>query len=262
MDTSKTNTASEARLRANRENATKSTGPRTLAGRAISSRNATRHGLSSTQPFMPGEEPEGFDALVDDISSNFRPVGEAEEKLVFRIASLEWRLCRTLPMEAAILRDRMNFDVADRDKFRKIRHDDLIQYAIEDEEPAPPPLPDPVKGDLTGRAFMADCRATRALSLLARYETSLERSLERCLCLLKHFQTVRLQAKSTPSKSTNCRTNPTPPPAPVTKPPAPVTKPPAGVTEPPVAVAQPRASATSPTPTPHPKPNGHAPDTQ
>jgi hypothetical protein len=38
--------ATEKQLRANRENAKKSTGPKTAAGRARSSRNAFRHGLS------------------------------------------------------------------------------------------------------------------------------------------------------------------------------------------------------------------------
>lgn len=38
--------ASEKQLRANRENAKRSTGPKTAAGRLKSSRNALRHGLS------------------------------------------------------------------------------------------------------------------------------------------------------------------------------------------------------------------------
>src|SRR6516225_11504299 len=38
--------ASEKQLRANRENAKRSTGPKTAAGRLTSSRNALRHGLS------------------------------------------------------------------------------------------------------------------------------------------------------------------------------------------------------------------------
>ena len=41
---------SEARIRANRENARKSTGPRSAEGKARSSRNATTHGLTAAKP--------------------------------------------------------------------------------------------------------------------------------------------------------------------------------------------------------------------
>lgn len=40
---------SEARIRANRRNALKGTGPRTLAGKTRSRRNALRHGLAATK---------------------------------------------------------------------------------------------------------------------------------------------------------------------------------------------------------------------
>ena len=46
--------ASEKQIAANRANALKSTGPRTAAGRATSSRNAYRHGLS--RPMAPDSE--------------------------------------------------------------------------------------------------------------------------------------------------------------------------------------------------------------
>ena len=46
--------ATEKQIRANRENAKKSTGPKTAAGRARSSRNALRHGLSL--PLTPNTE--------------------------------------------------------------------------------------------------------------------------------------------------------------------------------------------------------------
>lgn len=42
--------ASEKQIAANRANAKKSTGPKTAAGKAKSSRNALRHGLSSPLP--------------------------------------------------------------------------------------------------------------------------------------------------------------------------------------------------------------------
>ena len=41
---------------ANRLNAAKSTGPRTKSGKALSSRNALKHGLSAEQVVMLAEE--------------------------------------------------------------------------------------------------------------------------------------------------------------------------------------------------------------
>jgi hypothetical protein len=45
--------AAEKQPAANRENAKRSTGPKTVAGRLISSRNAYRHGFSCPLPFDP-----------------------------------------------------------------------------------------------------------------------------------------------------------------------------------------------------------------
>ena len=45
--------ATEKQIAANRENAKRSTGPKTMAGRLKSSRNAYRHGFSSPLPFDP-----------------------------------------------------------------------------------------------------------------------------------------------------------------------------------------------------------------
>ena len=47
--------ATEKMLAANRANALKSTGPRSLAGKMRSSRNALSHGLTAKQPVLPGE---------------------------------------------------------------------------------------------------------------------------------------------------------------------------------------------------------------
>src|SRR5882757_9857314 len=45
--------ATEKQIAANRENAKRSTGPKTAAGRLMSSRNAYRHGFSCPLPFDP-----------------------------------------------------------------------------------------------------------------------------------------------------------------------------------------------------------------
>lgn len=52
--------ATEKQLVANRQNALKSSGPRSLDGKRRSSPNALRHGLTSTQMVIPGEDPAEF----------------------------------------------------------------------------------------------------------------------------------------------------------------------------------------------------------
>src|SRR5918992_2030133 len=95
--------ASERQIRANRRNALKSTGPRTAAGKAASSRNALRHGLTAHQVVIEGEDPARFDALRHRFFGEFRPVGPMEEFLVERLAGLAWRLRRVPLFEAALL---------------------------------------------------------------------------------------------------------------------------------------------------------------
>jgi len=51
---------SQARVSANRRNATKSTGPRTLEGKAIVAQNAIKHGLLARQDLITGEDPQEF----------------------------------------------------------------------------------------------------------------------------------------------------------------------------------------------------------
>ena len=196
-----------AQINANRENAKKSTGPRTAAGKEASSRNGLKHGLSGDKHILPGENPEEFLLLLKDLYDNLRPVGLGEEKLALRIAADQWRLDRIFPMEAAIYRQCLEA-VAARDYTRKR---ELVNHKRNHERnpeipPAPAP-PDP--GDRLTRAFIVDGDGRNSLTRLARYETSIERSIDRCLRQLKAFQAAR----NTPHPA-----GPEPPEAPETKP--------------------------------------------
>ena len=187
-----------AQMNANRENAQKSTGPRTTAGKAASSRNGLKHGLCADKHLLPGEDPEDFLALVHDLLNTFHPVGEGEEKLVLRMAADQWRLDRIFPMEAGILRDRF-YGVAHKDKYRQERYADDKEEAEEDGDPIPPPPAPADERDLAARAFIADCVGSNALAKLARYESAIERSIDRCLRQLKAFQAAR----NTPDPAAN-----------------------------------------------------------
>src|ERR1035441_8400965 len=91
-------TVSSRKLRANRQNASKSTGPRTPRGKAFSRRNALKHGLFAMDVYMATltewEDPDEYKNLLDRLAEDYRPVGAAEELEVQRIASCWCKLSR------------------------------------------------------------------------------------------------------------------------------------------------------------------------
>ena len=95
--------ASQKQIEANRANAKKSTGPKTVAGKLRSRQNAWKHGLSAEVIVALGENPEAFDELRSELMLQHSPQGSLECELVDRIAGLLWRLRRATVFEAAIL---------------------------------------------------------------------------------------------------------------------------------------------------------------
>lgn len=80
--------ASEKQLAANRRNAQSSTGPRTRSGKARSSQNALKHGLSANQVVMLDEDPAAFDALRDDLYADYQPTDPVAEHLPDKLKQL------------------------------------------------------------------------------------------------------------------------------------------------------------------------------
>jgi hypothetical protein len=83
-----------AKIAANRQNAMKSTGPRTAAGKAAAGANAIAHGLRSAAPVIPGEDPADWEAYRAGVVAALAPAGTLEAELADRVASLSWRLRR------------------------------------------------------------------------------------------------------------------------------------------------------------------------
>ena len=94
-----------ARSAGNARHATteKSTGPRTAAGKAASSRGTSGvhllHGLRSNKHILLDEDPAELLLLIHDHLDRFQPVGPAEENLVLRIAHDHWRLHRAFNVD-------------------------------------------------------------------------------------------------------------------------------------------------------------------
>jgi hypothetical protein len=89
------------RKKANQQNALKSTGPRSAAGKAVSSANATQHGILSRHLILPGESRAEFDALLQQLMLEQQPVGTLEQALVERMAVALWRQRRLVAAETA-----------------------------------------------------------------------------------------------------------------------------------------------------------------
>ena len=73
--------SSTAQAIANIENAKKSTGPRTETGKAVSSHNSMKHGLTAQTVLLPGEDEAAYQKLCADTFDDWSPVKEQEKAL-------------------------------------------------------------------------------------------------------------------------------------------------------------------------------------
>src|SRR5262245_960201 len=95
--------ASDKQVAANRENAKRSTGPKTVAGKALLRVNAYRHGLTAKTIVIGDEDPKAFERLRADLEHEYNPRPGIESELVERLAALMWRLRRVPVLEAGLL---------------------------------------------------------------------------------------------------------------------------------------------------------------
>src|SRR5215217_956813 len=105
---------SEKKAEANRQNALKSTGPKTPEGKAAVRLNALRHGLRSEEILLPGEDGEALTELGQSLRGELQPVGELESLLVDRIIASYWRLRRLGRVEAGIFAWELYGELAER----------------------------------------------------------------------------------------------------------------------------------------------------
>ena len=93
---------SEARLVANQANAQLSTGPTSEAGKAASSLNALKTGLTGRTVLLPGDDAAAYQAHIASFLKRHDPSGDAEQNLVQSLADTEWRLLRIPALEMGI----------------------------------------------------------------------------------------------------------------------------------------------------------------
>ena len=89
-------------IEANRRNAARSTGPITDAGKQRSRQNAVRHGLCAETVIGVLEDIEDYQGFEAAIIADFHAETAVERELVLRLASLLWRIRRTVTIETAL----------------------------------------------------------------------------------------------------------------------------------------------------------------
>jgi hypothetical protein len=182
---------SERRMLANRLNARRSTGPKTKGGKSRSRRNALKHGLTARTVVDIFEDDGEFEAFARQIGAAYRPASPVHRELIFRLATLLWRLRRVHAVETGLLKIQAE---QQRELPRPSSPPGLQQNII--------PLPaagGPSSHHLTERerieakakAFLRLCNLNGdAFDQIARYETTLWRQTMQLLFLLEHIAVI------------------------------------------------------------------------
>ena len=145
-----------AQITSNRQNAIKSTGPKTIEGKSTACRNALKHGILSSDLIIMNENRHDLENLSRGIRQTLCPQGAIEELLVEKIINAIWRIRRLTKVEREILSDN-------------------------DSPFAQTCLSHGFRGSDGG-----------SLQVLSRYEATLERNFYRALHELQRIQGMRL----------------------------------------------------------------------
>ena len=94
--------ASAAQVAASRLNGALSHGPASDEGKATSSLNALKTGLTGRTVLLPSEDAALYEAHLEQFRERYRPAGPHETALVQSLADTEWRLARIPSLELGI----------------------------------------------------------------------------------------------------------------------------------------------------------------
>ena len=177
----------DRQLAANRQNAQKSTGPKTPEGRAAVRLNGVKHGLTASTIILPGESESDFESLLHSFESEHNPSTPTEQALVRQMAMAQWRLLRLYRVEAAFF----DLRLAESDRFAG-----EIYKSLDD----------------TGRLAYIVNNSPQTLTNLSRIEARLERSFHKALQELRRLRAALPQKVENQTQSQEQPVNPPPPP--------------------------------------------------
>ena len=204
--------ATERQIEANRENAKKSTGPRTAEGKEVVSGNAIKHGLTAAKRVVIlDESTEQFERMHEALQAETVTGTELERGLIDEIAAAMWRLRRA----ARIERDMMEEDIRKALRTERYnergreqeRQDYRAQLIAEGKlDPSKPPEPEPYdplkKKVLLGEQVRERLIKHDGYAKLGRYEVQLRRGLYQAVRELRMLRAQYLRQISQASGRT------------------------------------------------------------
>ena len=162
-------TSSDLKSETSRINGAKSNGPITPEGKSRSSANSRKHGLTSASILIPGESADDLRLLAADYMDRFQPQDGVEADLVEVMIAARWRLRRLLVIEAHQL------------EVECLRHRKVLDADFYNLEPE----------DHLAHAFQKLSNNGLSLTLILRYETTINRSYNKALEQLQKLQANR-----------------------------------------------------------------------
>jgi hypothetical protein len=162
---------SEKKLLANRQNAQRSTGPRTADGKRAASQNAVTHGLLSRDVLLPDEDGGALNTLRAELIAELAPAGTLETMWVDIVVACLWKWRR----------------------LNRLEHGTFVFHQNENSEHARlfPPTRPLAAAEHLALVLVRDTNHGDQLGKLARYEAMLERRLVRVLHELERLQAAR-----------------------------------------------------------------------
>ena len=199
------------KIKANRRNARKSTGPTSPEGKARVSRNAVTHGLCSRKALLPNETLPPMRAQLKALRRDAKPQGAQQESLVALMARDLRKLARQERLEAGVLRWHYSGILAKRARRKAQMYEDKLEISS---RPRDQKKYDRARArakrmqahrkrslPTLGRAFIRASQGGDALAKLARYGGDTERSFLRKLEALQRLQQAHLGGRRRPPPS-------------------------------------------------------------
>ena len=123
------NIISHKKLEANRRNALKSSGPKTIEGKKQASLNALKHGLTAEKFVIIGENIKELESFRDRMIESLKPIGVEQEVIAEKIIEIAIRLKRIKNIEAGVFNQEILEHEADtsKSKIAKIVNIEKVQ---------------------------------------------------------------------------------------------------------------------------------------